>query len=214
MKSVKSTFYGHVRRTAYELWRGPDYVLTPDEDNPVGGLCILRLALRKGTSMKPLIESRAVYTSLTDDTQHGAILRAVYWDSQTVKRDSPPETTPIRIPAKFVQVPVERVRQWISAFDNLPTSLRVSRQQDDSLPICSLRIEIDPVDSVFEKVWRVIQNEDIELNHTWQDIWQEMNLALQTCPSITEMEEDFPCVKSQPDDVYDLQAYKPSLDLP
>lgn len=212
MSSVKRNFYNRVRRTAYELWRGSNYVLTSDENDPVGGLCILRLALRKGTSMKPLIESRAVYASLTDETQGDAILRAIYWDSQSVKRDSPPNT-PVKVSAKFVKVSSTQVVQWIRMFDDLSTSLRSAVEQDDSLPICSLRIEINSVGDVFERVWPVVQDEDVELNRAWQKIWQKMKLALQTSPNVTDVKEKFPCVEPEPD-AYDFQTYKPSLDLP
>jgi len=183
-----------------------------NEDDMAGGARVLHLALRKGTSMKPVVESRAVYASLVDETQPDGLLRAIYWDSQTVKRDSSPETTPIKIPAKFVRVPVERVRQWIGAFDTLSTSLHVSSEEDDSLPICSLRIEIDAVYSVFERVWQVTPDEENELQRVWQEVWLQTGLALQTSPGVTDIEENFSCVEPKPD-VYDFQTYQPSLNV-
>jgi hypothetical protein len=183
-----------------------------EEDDLSGGSHVLHLAFREGDSISPLIESRAAYVSLVDQTQPDALLRAIYWDSQTVKRDSPPETTPVAIAAKFVRVPFERIQQWLSVFDNLHPSLQVSLPRDDDVPLCSLRIEIDPTCRVFEKVWPVLPGEDIELNHAWQTVWRQMGAALQTYPAVTDIEEQFPCAEPEPDS-YDFQAYQPSLDL-
>jgi len=209
MTGGKKTPYGRTRRLAYDLWRGPEYITKPDENEPFGGPCILRLALRTGTSAKPQIEARAVYGSFTEQD---AILRAVYWDGQTAVKNSEREEQQIKIPASFVRVPVASMRQWISIFDNLQTSLQTMPQQNDSLPICSLRVEIDAVYSVFEKVWQVAPGEADELQHAWQDVWQQLGLALETFPAITDVEEIFPYVEGKPE-VYDVQAYKPSLQL-
>ena len=218
MTGVKKTFYGRVRRTAYDLWRGPDYVENvekEDEDNPLGGFCVLRLAIRKGETARPLIESRAVYAILRLDDPQDAILRAIYWDNKEIMHTthSTPYDTPFKIAAKFVQIPLTLVQQWISSLENLQTSIQTSSHEDDSLPICTLRVETETVSSVFEKTWQVVEGENSELNHIWQVIWQQMGLALETSPIITDVEESFPCIKPELD-VYDLQAYKPSLDLP
>ena len=214
MKSVKPSFYGRVRRTAYDLWRGPDYISDPDEESPLHGFCVLRLAIRKGETAKPLIESRAVYTILYRDDPQDAILRAVYWDNKDIigTTHSTPYDTPFKIPAKFVQIPLTLVQQWISSLEHLQTSIQTSSHEDDTLPICTLRVETEAVSSVFEKTWQVVEGENSELNRIWQQIWQQMGLALETAPIITDLEESFPCIKPERD-VYDLQAYKPSLDL-
>jgi hypothetical protein len=55
MSIVKKTFYGHVHRTAYHLWRGLDYVENvekEEEDHPLGGMLVLRLVLRKEERIK------------------------------------------------------------------------------------------------------------------------------------------------------------------
>jgi hypothetical protein len=214
MKSAKKTFYGYVRRTAYDLWRGPDYISDPDENSLLSGSCVLRLAIRKGETAKPMIEARAVYTILHPDGPQDAILRAVYWDSKTVAHSSNRyDSTPFKIPAKFVQIPLTLLQPWISSLENLQTSIQTSSHEDDSLPICTLRVETEAVSSVFEKTWQVVEGENSELNRIWQGIWQQMGLALATAPIITGLEESFPCIKPEID-VYDLQAYKPSLDLP
>src|SRR5947209_636730 len=121
MTVVKRTFYGRVRSTAYSLWLGPDYIENEDENDHLGGLCVLRLAIRKGTTIKPLIESRAVYTILDPDNPRDAILRAIYWDSQTVVHSNAPDT-PFKIAAKFVQIPLMLLQRWISSLENLQTT--------------------------------------------------------------------------------------------
>lgn len=215
MTRVKSSFYGQVRKTAYALWAGPDYVYDQGDTDPLGGDCLLRLAMQQRNSMNPQIEARAAYayySSFVGETQFDAVLRAVYWDSQTVVRSSPPETTPIKIPVRFVQMPIAPVRQWISTFDGLQTSVQVLPRLNDNLPICSLRVEVDYVHSVFEKTWQVIPGELDELTNIWLKIWQEMEKALQTYPRVTNMKESFPHVEGKPE-AYDFQAYEPLLTL-
>lgn len=213
MTSIKGSFYGRVRRTAYELWRGPDYLQKLDDETFGGGPCLLRLALRRRTSMDPQIEARAIYATLADEVQVNAVLRAVYWDSKSVvhvDRHNPPEDAPFQIPAKFVRVPIIQVHQWIKRFDGLQTSLRAFPLQEDSLPICSLRIEVDSVYSVFEKAWQVLPGVQDDLTGVWQEVWSEMGKVLQASPCVRGIEESFPCIQGKPE-AYDLQAYEPLL---
>ncbi len=208
----EGSYYGQVRRTAYALWRGPHYLRNRNDTNFLGGSCVLRLAMRQRTSTEPQIEARAVYASLKDEAQSDAVLRAVYWDSRTVIHNSSPEATPIKIPARFVQTSIIQAKQWIKMFDGFQTTLRVFPQTDDTLTICSLRIETDSVYRVFEKVWQVTQGEYDELNRLWQVIWQQMGQALQTLPTIAVPEETFPRVDGDPS-AYDFQAYSPTLKI-
>lgn len=216
MTRIKSSFYGQVRRTAYALWTGSDYLHNQSNSNPLGGDCLLRLAIQKRNSVNPQIEARAVYAyydSFVGETESDAVLRAVYWDSQTVVRTSSLEVTPIQIPARFVQVPIIQVRQWIGTFDGIQTPIQVFPLSDDNLPICSLRVEVDYLHSVLEKIWQVIPNEQNELTRVWLDIWHQMGKALQVCPIITDITESFPHIEGKPE-AYDFQAYEPLLTLP
>lgn len=218
MAPTKISFYGQVRSTAYNLWRGSDWLANRDDSNFCGGHRILRLAMRQGTSSDPQIETRAVYAYVADETQPDAIVRAVFWDSKTVVRrghrdpNDPPANTPFTIPAKFVQIPITHVRRWVQRFDGLQTSLQVVSVEED-LPICSLRIETSYVDNVFEKVWQVLPGEQDEITRIWLEVWHEMGHMLQTCQALTSVKESFPCVEGKPE-VYDLQAYEPVLTLP
>ena len=214
MAPIKQSFYGRVRMTAFQLWRGPSYVVKPGED-PFGGFCLLRLALRQETSGNPRIEARAVYASFTDEEASDAILRAMSWESKLVirkKRDDTPEDAPFTIPATFVRVPLPQVQQWVKRFDGFQLSLQLLPRKEYDLPICSLRIETDYVSNAFEQTWQVLPGNQDELTRAWLEIWHEMGVALQTHQAITGVEESFPCVEGKPE-VYDLQGYQPLLTL-
>lgn len=214
MTTVKSSYYGRARRTAFALWRGPNYMRNTDEEHPWSGLCVLRLAMRKDTpEARYQLEARAVYAYLAYEDQQHAILRATYWDSQTARGKSREDTGPIKVPVRFVQIPLSLIQQWLHAFDAIPTSIRAFAHTDDTLPICSLRVETEAVDCAFEKVWQVVNSEDGELNRVWQEIWHQMGAALQTAPHVTDIEERFPRVEPEPDP-YDFQTYQPTMSLP
>lgn len=211
-----ASFYGTVRKAAYALWHGPDYLNDRDDPTLYGGHCTLRLAMRQGTTTHPHLEVRAVYAHLEREGQPDAILRAMSWDSKSVvrkSRDDPPPDAPFTIPVKFVRVPLAQVWQWVRAFDGLQMSLQVFPLEDDGLPICSLRVETDYVSNAFEKVWQVFPGEQSELLNAWRQVWQEMGQILQASPSLTGIEESFPHVEGRTE-VYDLQGYEPLLTLP
>jgi hypothetical protein len=200
-----------VRRTAFNLWEGPNSLYTRDENDLIGGNCVLRLAIRKEISIKPIIEARAVYAILEDGADD-VVIRAVYWDSHTFIRNLPLVETVTKLPVKFVRIPHEQLQHWVEAFAGLHTSIQISVREEASLPICSLRVETSAVECSFEKVWQVVPDDDRELNRVWQEVWQEMGLALQTAPTLTDMEESFPHAQIEPGS-YDFQSYQPSLNL-
>ncbi len=218
MLVVQGTFYGHVRRTAFNLWRGPDYVEKrekEDEDDFLGGVRVLRLAIRRGETAKPMIESRSVYAILRPDDPRDVLLRAIYWDNTEIRHTThdTPIDTPFKMAAKFVRFPLASLYQWIRLLENLSTSIQTTSSKDDTLPICTLRVETSPVSSVFEKTWQVVDGENDELNRVWREIWQQMAQILQTSPSLTDINESFHCVEAKPN-IYDLQAYQPTLNVP
>ena len=214
MTSVNLRYRRRARRTAFGLWYGPDYMLAQDENDPWNGFCVLRLALRQNTERRRVrIESRAAYAYLAHEEQREAVLRAVFWDNQITVGKSRDDTSPIKIPAKFVTIPVTQVQQWLHTFDGVSTSIRAFDRDDETLPVCSLRVETNDTNCVFEKVWQVVEGEESELNRVWQETWRQMGQSLQTAPIITGLEEFFPCVKVEPDS-YDLEGYTPTLHLP
>ncbi len=215
MASTKPSRYGRERLTAYALWRGPDFVRIRADGDLSGGHCVLRLALRQGNSSHPQIEGRAAFASFHYEEQPDAIVRAMSWEKRLgvrTNRTDPLSETPFTIPAKFVRVPIALVRQWVKRFDGMQTTLQLTPQEDDSLPICSLRIEADYVYNAFEKVWQVIPGDSSEPLRAWLEVWHDMGMALQTQQALTDVEESFPCVEGRPE-VYDLQAYEPWLTL-
>jgi hypothetical protein len=108
---------------------------------------------------------------------------------------------------------LELLQQWIGSLENLPTTIQTTSHEDDSMPICTLKVETNAVTSRFEKTWQVIEGENSELNRAWQAIWQQMGQALQTAPVVTGLEESFSDPKVETER-YDLHAYTPSLNLP
>lgn len=212
MNTIKPSYHGRARKTAHALWKGSDYMLNQADDHSWSGFCVLRLAMRQETATGHEIEARAAYASLADKTEQNAILRAVYWDSRTLAGKSREDTGPIKVPARFVQIPISLVHQWLRAFDAVLTSIRVFAHSDDNSPICSLRIETNYVDSAFEKVWQALPGERDELTRVWLDRWHDMGKALQTYSAITGIEESFPCVEGKPE-AYDFQAYEPLMTL-
>jgi hypothetical protein len=162
--------------------------------------------------MRPVIESRAVYASLLDETQPDGLLRSIYWDSQTVQRQSPPERTPVKIAARVVTIPFSSIQQWIGAFENIQTSFERAARVDDSWPICSLRLEIDPVYTVFEKVWQVSPGSAPDLQRVWRHIWQALGQALQSSPAVTEIEETY-ASENPAAGLLDFQVKHPALDF-
>jgi len=215
MLPTRRSFYERERATAYNLWRGPRSLNSQGDREFCGGPCVLRLGLRQGTSSTPQIEARAAYASFYSEELPDAIVRAMSWESKSMKRNSRGEMLehpPFTIPAKFVQVPLGTVQQWVRKFDSIQTTLQLTPHEADSLPICSLRIETNSVYNAFEKVWQVSPDEQSELLRAWLEVWHEMGIALQTYPAMTDVEESFPCVEGRPE-VYDLQSYQPLLTL-
>jgi hypothetical protein len=213
MAGAKSRDYGRMRRTALVLCQGPEYIQIHDESHSFGGRGVLHLALRKGTSMQPIIETRTIYVDVGDPAQENAVLRAVYWDSQAARQNNPDGESLLKIPGTFVQVSVAQTQQWVAAFDRLNIALLATVRADDSLPICTLRIERDNVYSAFAKTWQVIDGENTDLNHVWQDIWNQMARLLPISAVVTDVEEFFPCHEPGKD-AYAYQAYQPTITLP
>ena len=216
MNKIKTSVSGWTRYVAFDLWRGPDFLKTRDEEEPFGGGCLLYLALREGeTGQRLQIESRAIYSNFVE---RQAVLRAVYWDNQVVRLDGRRMDLPIpvvkQVPARFVQVPMIQVQQWLDAFRDIETPILVE-PQEGALPICTLRITLSHVASVFEKVWEVTPGSTSPLQQAWNEVWQQLGEALRTSPALalTDIEESFPNVEPKPE-AYELQNYVPTMTLP
>jgi hypothetical protein len=70
----------------------------------------------------------------------------------------------------------------------------------------------DYVFNAFERVWQVLPGEQSELLRAWREVWHEMGNVLQMGAAITNIDESFPCMESEPE-IYDFQAYRPLLTL-
>jgi hypothetical protein len=216
MAGSKGTFSGRVRRIAYELWHGPEYILYKDEQNVLSGFCVLHLAMRKGETAKPTIESRAVYAILNSGEPTDAILRAVYWDRKTLIDYKEPYDAPFAIPATFLRLPLTTLQEWIDELDGVSAVIQTTSYDDDRLPICTLKVAPEYVTSVFEKTWQIVADDTSDLTRVWQTIWHQMGKALQTAPAlaVTGLEESFAASQQIGPEYYDIQNYQPTLDLP
>ena len=110
MTTAKLSYHGRARRTATMLLEDPSYMRNRDDEHPWSGLCILRLARQQDTAMQTIIEARAVYAYLAHEDQQNAILRVVSWDCQLLVGKSREDTSSIKIPARFVQIPLSLVQ--------------------------------------------------------------------------------------------------------
>lgn len=202
MSTTKKTTYGQVRGQAYDLWRGPDYLIKQAGPDQIGGLPVLAFLLRSGTSLKPVLESRIVF-GRTDEPS--ALLRAVSWDSSAINSRDP--ALKLKMPLKCVEVPVQQIQDWIGSFAHLTTALPFPPYADDSIPICSLRIELDSVYATFQKTWQMRSESTDAFQNNWVDTWKKMEQCLQTHAACTEFSEHFE-IEMNTSSVYDIGAYQ------
>jgi len=205
-----------IRIQARAIWRGPQSVELHDDGGvSFYGWRTLALELRPGKADR--IESRSVYANLYDRTQPTAILRAVYWDGELVRRQTKqPEDKDrpfrLKVPARFVQMPVDRLVAWLAQLEGVSIPVDDMCGDDGATSIRRLRIERDYLSCIFEKVWRLEDPKHARLNKRWDQIWQEMNTSLTNEQLVGNVVENFWFVK--PRVRYDLRAYDISLIAP
>jgi len=202
MSTIKKTTYGQIRGQAYDLWRGPDHLVKQSETDQIGGLPVLALLLRSGTSLKPVLESRTVFGRIDEPS---ALLRAISWDSNSINSQDP--SLKLKMPLKCVEIPVQQIQDWIGSFAHLVTALPFPPYADDSVPICSLHIELDSVYATFQKTWQMRSESTDVLQNNWVDIWKKMEQCLQTHLACTEFSEHF-AAEMDTSSVYDIGAYQ------
>ena len=215
---IKVSYLGRVRHAAFDLWEGSTSAYAEKETEVLGGIRVLHLALRTetpptdGAPSTQMIEARSAYGSLYADDAPMGILRAVAWDKRSVPAQAP--ESPIKIPAQFVPMSVDQVRQWIVAFDGIPTVVRAfSHDEPQGATICLLRVESDGRSSVFEQGWQVIAGKNHALETVWRQVWQAMGEQLQMGQGLTAVREYFPHVEPEAEP-YDFTAYRVSPPLP
>lgn len=188
---------------------------TKDEIPFLYGWAILSLTTTTAT-LPACIESRSVYADLTDDSQEFAILRAVYWDWAIARKATKAQKAANKqeskikqnIPARFIKLPITQLVEWLSAFDNVSTSVDEPCTYSKEGPIRGLRVERDYTACIFEKVWQEDDTEHSLLKRQWNKIWQQMTEALINEPIVSRVQEDYWLINLEPN--YDFDAYKPN----
>lgn len=204
------SLFSTVRVQADVILGGPQNVLWASEkegDPPYYGWPVLLLEKMRAAPIDQ-VESRCVYANLLDNTQQFAVLRAVTWDGGAVRKivREQEQNFKLVMPARFVKLPVERLKVWLSKFESLRVILN-NYTDDDTVTIRRLRIKQDYVHRIFEKVWQTQDTDHTILNQQWSEVWVQMTEVLAIEPSVINLEEDFWFVN--PKIVYDFQAYQP-----
>lgn len=214
-ESVRSRYgarYGEMREQVFPLWRGPGSITVRDlGGEPFYGWRVLLFAARLDWPLR--IESRAVYAHLFDDTQKTAVLRAMSWDGSPARRsvEEQGQQAKLIVPVQFIQLPIERIHNWLSAFKDMSIVAEQTLTDDATIPIRTLRVEWEYTSCVVETVWRSQNARHAALQGAWQRVWEEMTHMLHTAPALPPaagVEEDFEIVPAETS-AYDLQTYRP-----
>lgn len=198
--------YGSVRAQASAIYTGPKSVEAVLNDQRFWGWPILSLEVR--AAQIDSIESRSVYANLVNESQHVAILRAVYWDGQSAKKaiyDGRPFT--MVLPARFVIMPLKRLDLWLAEFADIVVSVSTKSEKDETVDIRKLRIELDYIASIFEKVWQVRDSAHAVLNKKWSGVWDQMTEQLKNGPALSDLSENFRFVI--PEVRYEFNTFHP-----
>lgn len=207
------TDFGSLSMNARAIWRGPRSIVVNHLDGErFYGWPNLVLETRDWKAVR--VESRSVYANPFDKTQNWAILRAVYWDASKVRRElkTHPKMYELIMPARFVVVPVRRLKAWLAEFSDLSIRIPISYDVDKSASVKRVRIEQDYLSQVFEKVWQTQSTEHALLNERWNRVWKRMTKALVGQSIVKGIHEDFWFVS--PEVRYDLRTYQPERYAP
>jgi hypothetical protein len=211
LSTRQPSLFSTVRTQANAILRGPQNILwAPDVESepPYYGWSALLLEKMKAAPVD-YIEARSVYANLFDNTQQFAVLRAVSWNGETTRKlvREQGQNFKLLMPARFVKLPIERLKTWLSEFNGISITVNIDCIDDDAANIRRLRIKQDHISCIFEKVWQAHQTNHSKLNQKWDQVWTQMTESLITEPSITNLDEDFWFVKL--DIAYDFRTYRP-----
>lgn len=195
-----------IRKDALIMYRGPHSISFAVDEEKFWGWATLTLEVQ--TAKLDVIESRSVYANLFDEGQTLTVLRAAYWDGPSARQKLRKEHQyDILLPARFVQLKAERLRLWLSDLNGLNIQLHTAYEADGNTEIRKLRIELDYVTWVFERVWQLTDSGYALLNQRWNHVWNQMTQALMNEPVIQNFEEHFlfPVPKVR----YNFSTYQP-----
>jgi hypothetical protein len=202
--------FGKVRLQASAISRGPsNIVIEGQEGEYFYGWPVLSLEARAYRGDR--VESRSVYANLSNESQQSIVLRAVCWNGRAVRNAIGQQKGEPKIdlvtPAKYVKLPVEHLRKWLSEFDDVSVAANdACGHYDEQTLIRGLRIDKEYMICVFEKVWQAQDSSNPLLDKKWDHVWQKMTEVLAVEPSITDFDENFWIVN--PEVKYDFGAYQ------
>jgi hypothetical protein len=154
------------------------------------------------------IESRSVYANLYDTSQQIAILRAVSWNGEAVRkliREHGREFKLI-IPARFVKLPIEALKGWLLEFDRTRVTVNIACP-NETTNVKKIRIEPDYTCCIFEKMWQTHPVKHSKLDQRWDRVWRQMTQILLKEPWVQDLDEDFWYMS--PEVRYDFRVYQP-----
>ena len=198
-----------IRTEARAIWQGPIGIHMEYPDGELFyGWRTLSLEIRPQRADR--LESRSVYANLFSEEQRFAVLRAAYWDGEAARK-AIREGIKFKgaMPARFIQLPVEQLRGWLSEFNEVSVRVNEINEDDNVTAIRRLRIERNYASCIFEKVWQMQDANHVSLNLKWDRVWSEMTDVLSKSENISDLREDFWFVK--PTVRYNLDAYDPTL---
>lgn len=205
------TRHGEMLDHVFPLWYGPRGLEAAAIDGErFYGWSVLSLAVRFAYPI--LLESRIAYAHLFDEEQQTAILRAVSWDDRVAQRAirAHGQQAPLQVPARFVRVPLDQLRSWLTAFKDLTITADQVLVEETSIPIRRLRVEWEYTSCVIEKVWKGDATAHATLLAAWTGVWEQMGAALRTAPQLAAQEIEELFYATQPDtSVYTAQEYRP-----
>lgn len=197
---------------------GIDASLRTDGDFFYGWRVLHLEALQHRRTRDEEHESRTIYANWGNKQQPQlavAVLRAVQSSRSQIRSllDQPGQSEQdILVSGRHVWVPMQRAREWVSAFSQLRVPVGELETTNSTEHIRHLRVDLNWISRVFEKRWEPSSADHDELNTLWELVWKQMTDALRTAASIgdaTTLEETFPRREAPHPFHYDRGAYDP-----
>ncbi len=199
-----------LRVQAVAILNGPrDITIPAKKGDKFYGWPMLTLELK--SAQGDYIECRSVYANLFNKSQKSAILRATSWDGNSARADfyRDPNRFKLQLPARFVEIPIRRLRSWLACFDGIQIELKNIHEVNEEESIRRLRIERDYKSQTFEKMWQLRNSDNTELRSAWDNVWFQMTKSLLTAPRVENLAEGFWFV--MPEIRYDFQKFTPDF---
>ncbi|NWJ48693.1 MAG: hypothetical protein HXX08_22765 [Chloroflexi bacterium] len=205
----KRFYYSLIRTDVHNLLLGPTSFYWQHDHDSFYGWSVLSLHMRLGWEDRN--EVRTVYGNLFDSSQDYSVLRAVFWNGivERAKVRKEKEAYIGQLPARFIEIPVSLLREWLNEFDDLSLKIDLSSQLDESVKVRRLRIERDYYSEIFEYIWQKENELFSELNNKWQKVWDQMTELLSSSKIVTDFSEEYSAYEGRVH--YNLDAYSADI---